>query len=131
LSVLDFDSASGDGPDASETLRLAVVVRDEVVVLRVIGEVDLATAPELQDALIVAEYAALPMVVVDLTRTTFLSVAGMRALLAAEQGMGGNRFAVASEPSVRRTLCLAGLEQKLPVFESVDAAVDALLNSAR
>ena len=96
------------------------------VVVRVSGEVDLATVSELQQAL-AASGRAQP-VVVDLTECTFLDSSGVRVLLAAAteaEGAGESFSLVAGEGGVRRALEIAAVPDRVPVHATLAEAVEA------
>jgi anti-sigma B factor antagonist len=81
------------------------------------GELDMATAPELEASVagLCAEGAG--EVVLDLSGLTFIDSTGLRAILAARaQCVGGGReFAlIPGQRSVQRLFELAGLIDKLP-----------------
>jgi len=92
------------------------------VVVRVQGELDLACVDDLEAAL-ASEKRDL---VVDLTECTFLDSSAIRTLLeaAAEVESAGGRIAVVvSEPGVRRTLEIAGLNERIAIHASLDGAL--------
>ena len=94
-------------------------------VVRVSGEVDLATVSELEREL--AASVRVQSLVVDLTDCTFLDSSGVRVLLAAaaQAEAAGERFSlVADEGGVRRTLDIAAVPDRVPVHATVAAAVD-------
>jgi anti-anti-sigma factor len=68
------------------------------------------------------------MVIVDLTTTDFCDSAGLRQLLRARERVtaGGARLrlAVARSGQVRRALELSGILPLLPVFPSLEHAID-------
>jgi len=85
----------------------------------VAGEVDLATTPELEQALLDAA-RRWSRLVVDLTGCTFLSSTGLRALLEADgqRGEGSQRIVlVAPDPHIRKVFEIAGVDA---IFELVD-----------
>jgi anti-sigma B factor antagonist len=95
-------------------------------VVRVSGEVDLATVSELQQEL-AASGRAQPLVV-DLTECTFLDSSGVRVLLAAaaEADAAGESFAlVADEGGVRRALDIAAVPDRVPVHATLAQALEA------
>ena len=61
-------------------LQLTLAHRPGVVVLDAAGEIDLATAPALSEVLADAIARRPPLLVVDLTSTTFLACAGLSAM---------------------------------------------------
>lgn len=70
------------------------------VVLRVVGSVDSTTAPELQTAVLQATQAPSGSVELDLAEVSFLSSAGLRALLMGSKALQkrGERLTVSHVP---------------------------------
>jgi anti-sigma B factor antagonist len=62
-------------------LSVALHVHEDSVLVQVAGELDLGSAPELQDALDRARDAARELIVVDLRKLEFIDMAGLRVLL--------------------------------------------------
>jgi anti-anti-sigma factor len=99
--------------------------RDGLVRILVHGELDLLTAPVLEDALVSVESRTEP-IVVDLSDLSFMDVSGLRALALAGRRARekGCRFAVTKcSPMVRRLLELTGMASLL------DAGVPELLEA--
>jgi anti-sigma B factor antagonist len=103
---------------------------DGAVVVEVIGEHDVYTAPSLRDQINAVVQERLPFVV-DLTPATFVDSSVLRVLLEArrqaeEEGLG---FAVAlgegEGPGVRRILEVTGLMTVFPVLMSREEALEA------
>jgi len=94
-------------------------------VLRVIGEVDLATVSEMERALAASSSSSL--FVVDLTECTFLDSSALHALLSAATNAGdADGFViVAPEGGVRRLLDIAGAAPSVPIHATVAEAVEA------
>jgi anti-anti-sigma factor len=90
------------------------VTREETadhIVVRIVGELDMATALELRGAL--QPNGGRP-IVVDLARTTFVDSSGLNALVAAWHQ--GTVTAVRHPaPIVRRAMEIAGLDQVLTI----------------
>jgi anti-sigma B factor antagonist len=82
---------------------------DEPGVLYVCGEVDLWTAEELRTSLHVLAMDSSPIVTIDLASVTFMSCAGLAALVEARRRLGRRLRLRAVSPAVRRMLRLAGL----------------------
>ena len=82
-------------------------------VLRVVGELDVATAPELQASLTAHRGPA----ILDLREVTFIDSTGLRALLGATQGRDHVESLVlrAPSPAVRRLIELAALTERLAI----------------
>jgi anti-sigma B factor antagonist len=103
---------------------------DGAVVVEVIGEHDVYTAPSLRDQINAVVQERLPFIV-DLTPATFVDSSVLRVLLEArrqaeEEGLG---FAVAlgegEGPGVRRILEVTGLMTVFPVLMSREEALEA------
>ena len=106
-----------------------VVVRG-VPVVQVSGELDIATAPQLDEAVGAALAARPPLVVLDLSAATFLDSSGARTLaLSGKRAAGeGSRLEVVCPQDntvVRRVMGFLQLESVVPVRESLDEAVPA------
>jgi anti-sigma B factor antagonist len=83
-----------------------------VVAITLSGELDLATVPQLEDALSDAEAAAGRMVVIDLRPLEFMDLAGARSILAADRRVrrNGRELHVVAGPRARRLFRLAGFD---------------------
>ncbi len=97
-------------------MELQVDVRNHgsVSVVDVAGEVDLYTAPRLEEALTRAAAATPPRIVVNLTRTTYLDSTALRVLTAARkrvQERSGEIALVATQPKITKLLTITGLDQ--------------------
>ncbi len=92
------------------------------MVVAVTGEVDMATAPELAEA-IAAVNDSVRRVVVDLAEVTFLDSSGLNALVHAQRGLAkqqiGFRVVSPADRVVRRVLEITQLEAPLGVVDSL------------
>ena len=91
------------------------------------GELDLFTADEAQAALR-ARPAGSEVVVLDLRALTFMDTSGMRLVVETVHELDGTgvRFAlVRGGPDVHRLFTLARLDERLPFFDDLDAALAA------
>jgi anti-sigma B factor antagonist len=86
--------------------------------ISVFGEVDVASAPAVGQALQVAEVSSATSVVLDLAGVTFLDSAGIRvlleAVLASRAGMNKLSLRRDYQPQVDRVLAIAGVIEALP-----------------
>jgi anti-sigma B factor antagonist len=99
-------------------LSIEVTRVDDVQIVEVAGELDIASAPELAHALGTLEPCN---VTVDLARVTFVDSSGLRCLLEAHQRMRGDGSTLSvrgTSPIVRRTFEVTGLDQVLLVETS-------------
>lgn len=87
-------------------------------VLRVIGEVDIVTAPVLERHLESVIASSRPTIVIDLVETTFLDARGVGVLIGARKqinGYGGRLLVRRPPPLVRRVLELAEQNDRLEI----------------
>jgi anti-anti-sigma factor len=116
-------------PNASSGLRVQPDVAGHSVVLTVVGELDMATAPILVDHLRAAEAAVVPPApfVLDLTQLGYLGSPGLSLLVehhwrCAE--LGSPLRVVAPQRGVRRLIEITGLDELLTVVPTLREAVD-------
>jgi anti-anti-sigma factor len=100
---------------------------DEVRLLGVRGELDIASVPELESALSwVFAPEGPPLVVLDMLAVTFLDCAIVRPLLHARStalSRGGALSLVCGPTPVRRLLRQLNLERRLATYDTVAAAL--------
>jgi anti-sigma B factor antagonist len=103
-----------------------------VVVVTVVGELDMATAPRLRQALVEATGHGARGVVVDLGAVDFLDSTGLGVLLGAVKrirGVGGDLVLARAAPQVARVFEVTRLIEILPIHGTVESAVAALVAS--
>jgi anti-sigma B factor antagonist len=105
---------------------------DRIQILHVLGELDLATADGLAargcDA-----FAHAWLLLLDLSDLSFCDACGLSALvrIAKRADMTGGRCAlIAPQPQVAKVLLICRLNQRLPVFATVDDALADLTATA-
>jgi anti-sigma B factor antagonist len=103
----------------------------DVPVLRAIGELDLATAPQLSTAAEGELALRPPSLLVDLTPTTFLDSSGARALVhlarrAAAEGVALEVVCPRSNTAVRLVIDLLELRSVVPVIERLPLRLTGL-----
>jgi len=97
-------------------------------VLVLIGELDRADAASVQAQLRTAAQAE-QHVVVDLQELRFIDSSGIKALLEAHRAVTQlrRRFAlVSSSPAIQKIFRILGVDQILPVFPTLDAALESV-----
>ena len=105
------------------------VTADELdgwALLRVSGEVDIASAPRLRETLIGVIAGGQPRVVLDLDGVDFLDSTGLGVIVSAlkrTRTHGGDLRIVSTRPSVRQLFELTGLDLAMPVVGSAAEAV--------
>jgi anti-anti-sigma factor len=93
--------------------------RDRLAV-RVAGELDIATAPALESALLHALDSGAALILLDLGRVSFIDSMGLRVLLwaAREAREDGDRLRIdCGSGPVRRMVNLTSLDQSLPLTD--------------
>lgn len=110
-------------------LETAVELVSDVPVVRVAGEVDVYTAPELNDAINEAIESGARDVVVDLAGVDYMDSSGFGTLLGAAKRVkpkGGSISLVGCGEAIRRMLKVTRLDTTFETFPSVDEAVQAV-----
>ena len=119
---------------AKATLRVsAEAAEGRPPVLELEGEFDLDNVPEIDRFLrrTLGPLYHQEHLVVDLADTTFIDssfVAFLVRLAAAQRAKGRELLLVRPRGQVRRVFGIVGLPNMVPVFDSVEAAVDSLLS---
>jgi anti-anti-sigma factor len=101
--------------------------QDRLAIVRVVGELDMLTAPLLNEQVIDLLSSADP-VVIDLTLVDFIGSAGLATLVETHEkaSLTHVRWAlVAARPAILRPLQLTGLSELLTPYPSVAEAVAA------
>lgn len=92
------------------------------------GEIDLVTAPALEQAIgaVVEENPA--ALVVDLSAVEFLGSVGLKILAATYEKLGNSTAfgVVARGPATRRPIHLTGLDKTFPLYPTLDDALSAV-----
>jgi anti-anti-sigma factor len=95
----------------------------QAVVIRVTGELDLASSPALEQELERGAAAGAQLVIVDLRQLEFMDSTGLSVLVRAHQRAteNGQRFGVVKGPQqVQRLLSLTGVADRLNLADSPD-----------
>jgi anti-sigma B factor antagonist len=104
--------------------------RDGVLVIDIRGELDLNTAPQLEELLAPALASGDSAVAIDLTGCEFIDSTGIALIVRAWQALdadGGPGFALCGlDDQVRRLLRITGLESSIPIHPGLDEALAEL-----
>jgi anti-anti-sigma factor len=110
------------------SLTVQSFLRDDVVVISVAGELDMATAPQLQTHITELLEQGHKRIVFDLADVSFCDSTGLSVFVRAANGCdetdGGVRLA-APQRGVLRILEVSGLVEVLPTYTTVDEAIAA------
>jgi len=101
-------------------VELTIGMSDDTGLIRVVGEVDANTAPELRDAAIGLLKDGVHSLVIDCERVSFMDSAGLTALIDAHTLASDQRGAlVVRRPTelVNRLLRITGLDAELRIDE--------------
>jgi anti-sigma B factor antagonist len=124
LSANDQIASQPDSTVSPGQLQVEVDRAPGCVVVSVGGEVDLATASKVAEALDEASREDSQPIVVDLARCAFIDSSGLALLVKAAQSDGGGSSVMlaAARGQVRRALEISGLDGLLPLYPSTDEA---------
>lgn len=109
-------------------LTVSTSERDDVVVVTVSGEVDVYTAPQLRSALEDRIADGRTALVIDLEDVGFIDSTGLGVLvgrLKTVRKVGGWLSVVCTSERILRLFAITGLDQVLPLHDSVESAVEA------
>ncbi len=111
----------------ANAFQLSVRDQNSARLIEVSGELDLASAPDLETELNRLGDSDVELVILDLRKLRFIDSTGISLLAKAHRAAedAGRRFAVVKGPrQVQRLLELAGLEQRLTLIDSPDELTD-------
>ncbi|WP_156686417.1 STAS domain-containing protein [Mycobacterium sp. Marseille-P9652] len=116
-------------PDSITTL---VEDHDGVSVVRVSGEIDLVTAPALEQAIAAVVGESPTALVIDLSAVEFLGSVGLKILAATYEKLGNTtQFGVVARgPATRRPIHLTGLDKTFPLYSTLDDALTGVRDGA-
>jgi anti-sigma B factor antagonist len=107
-----------------EILQVQTEDRDGLVHVALRGELDLSTVGKVQAELRRVEASSPPVVVLDLSRLTFLDSTGLRCLVTADERArdAGRRVVIVRGPdAVQRVFSITRLEERLEMVDDPSA----------
>lgn len=119
--MTDRDHVDGSGaPDIGYAFRCEIERRADEVRVTPVGELDIATCPELDAHLDRLSDPAITRLILDLTLTTFIDTTAVRLILSRHlrsQSAGRSFTVVAAPGQARRVLAVAGMDGLLDLRE--------------
>ena len=110
-------------------MNMGIVIREVpqgCTTVKISGELDISTAPELRERLLAILNRHVPSrLILDLSGLEFMDSSGVAVLVNTERRarlLGRTVALVAPRPPVRRILRVCGVDQYLPIFDDVSAA---------
>ena len=107
-----------------QILDLEIEEQDGLVRLLFKGELDLSTVTKVQDALQRVEATPPPVIVLDLSKLTFLDSTGLRCLVTADRRAreSGRRIVIVRGPdAVQRVFEITRLDERLELVDDASA----------
>ncbi len=115
----------------TEQITVQVTTAGGRAVVAAFGEIDMASAPTLKAAIEQVIQNGTRQLIVDLEGVRFLDSSALNLLVAVRKRLGpGCLGVVASQRNVRRIFALTGIDTLIPMFYTVDAAIEAASESA-
>jgi anti-anti-sigma factor len=110
------------------SFQLEVRSEDRAAVIAVSGELDLASAPELEEELQRVAANGAELVILDLRELQFIDSTGLGLLIKAHrqaESMGRKFAIVRGQSQVQRLLGLTGIEERLTLVDSPEELLGA------
>ncbi|MBT8202350.1 MAG: STAS domain-containing protein [Acidimicrobiia bacterium] len=104
-------------------IDIDVAEKADWTIVTVVGEIDLASAPNLESTLADRIGSGVKLIV-DLDRVTFIDSTGLRVLISSHREVenhGGSFAVVPGSGPVARLLDLTGVDQQMPIHNSVES----------
>ena len=105
-------------------LEIIIERREGQTRIALVGELDIASTPSLEEGLTEVEGDTPATVILDLRRVDFIDSTGLRAVIAADERArsAGRRFVVVRGPAaVERVFSVTQLDQRLDIVEDPDS----------
>lgn len=134
LRLAPSGALSDPGSDEPEGLSVDVDSDDDVDVVTVAGELDLATGPHLREVLRGLLAMSRNQLVVDLDRVTFIDSTGLGVLIAVHRRVlaaAGSLALVCNSPRCMRLMEITGMTRVFTFHDTAKDAVEAMRASCQ
>lgn len=101
-------------------------------ILKVIGELDISTAPRLNDKLMELLNSRRPDCIIDLSETNYLDSSAFHVLIKCHRQVlkqGGKMALAGLQPSVERIFKIAHLTELFSIFDTVEDARESFVSA--
>jgi anti-anti-sigma factor len=121
----EVSAAGSSEPVGDRDMTVGVHEQGDIVVVEVVGEVDLLSAPQVREAVMTALAGRPGVVVIDLLGVSFLGSSGLAVLVEAHQQAGEQtQLRVAAEgPATMQPLRVTALDRLLSLYSTRAGAV--------
>ena len=112
-------------------LEIITEQREGQTLMALVGELDIASAPRFEEGLAEVERDTPGALILDLRKVDFIDSTGLATLLhGAKPAQNGesNVALVSQGGEVRKLLELTAIDRTIPVYESLDSAIEAVLS---
>ena len=110
-------------------LKIAVEEKDDVMVLRLDGEVDVYTAPKLKSRLIDLVDQGKFKIIVDLEKVVFMDSSGLGVLVGCLKRVRSHDGAISlicSQENILKIFRITGLVKIFPIFDNEGQALESV-----
>ena len=108
-------------------MKVTTEKHDTILIVEINGRVDISTAKKFESALLTPIRQGVKEIIVDLASLTYLSSAGLRALLTASQKThtaGGALMICEASSQVREVLKVSGLSRMITSVDTREMAIN-------
>ena len=119
------DAARGPAQVQAE-LSLSVLGRPGFTIVRLEGDLDIATTPVLRERLLSLLGPGVRLLIIDLSGVSFCDVSALAVLIATQRrarGRGGAVRLAAPRPQMAKLLCVTGLDRHFTICAALDDAL--------
>lgn len=106
-------------------LEISTTREEKACIVRVAGEVDVYTSPQLKTALLDAVGESCQAIIVDLDQVGFIDSSGLGVLVGAlrrSREAGGDLRIVSTRETVVKIFRITGLDRVFPIYPTLDEA---------